>query len=70
MQIMHGKKKIKPECDFIDFRNNRLIYRCKECGKRCSELINEAIIKFPIMYQVCNGDLNKCFVVKKRRLSL
>ena len=70
MQIMHGKKKVKPECHFIEFRNNRLNYRCKECGKRCSKLINEAIINFPIMYQFCNGNLNKCFVVKKRRLSL
>ena len=34
MQIMHGKKKIKPECDFMGFKNNRLNYRCKECGKK------------------------------------
>ena len=33
MQIMHGKKKIKPACEFIGFKNNRLNYRCKEYGK-------------------------------------
>ena len=28
------RKKIKSECDSIGFRNNRLNYKCKECGKR------------------------------------
>ena len=53
------RKKIKSECDFIGFENNRLNYRCKTCGKKCSELINEAIRNFPITHQFCNGDLNK-----------
>ena len=38
MQIMHGKKKIKSECDFMGFKNNRLNYRCKECGKKKNAL--------------------------------
>ena len=31
---MHGKKKIKSECDFMEFKNNRLNYRCREFGKK------------------------------------
>ena len=30
---MEGKK-IKSECDFIGFKNNRLNYKCKECRKK------------------------------------
>ena len=54
---MEGKK-IKSECDFIGFKNNRLNYRCKECGKKCFKPINEAIKKIPNTNQFCNGDLN------------
>ena len=60
------RKNIKSECDFIGFKKNRLNYRCKECGKRCSKLINEAIKNFPITYQFCKGDLNK-FVLLLRK---
>ena len=28
------RKKIKSECDFIGLKNNKLNYKCKECGKR------------------------------------
>ena len=60
------RKNIKSECDFIGFKNNRLNYRCKGCGKRCSKLINEAIKNSPITYQFCKGDLNK-FVLLLRK---
>ena len=33
MQSMHERKKIQSEYDFIGLKNNRLNYRCKECGK-------------------------------------
>ena len=56
---MHGKKKIKAECDFVEFKNNSLNYKCKECGKRCFKLINGSIKNFPILHQFCNGNLNK-----------
>ena len=36
------------EFDYIGFRDNRLNYKCKECGKRCSKLISEAVRNFPI----------------------
>ena len=63
---MHGKKKNKSECKFMGQRNNRLNYKCKECGKRCSGLIDEAIKNFLTMYQFCKGDLNK-FVLLLRK---
>ena len=42
---MEGKQ-VKSECDFIGFKSNRLIYKCKECGKRCYKLIDDAIRNF------------------------
>ena len=53
------RKNIKSECRFIGFKNNRLNYKCKESGKKCSKLINETIKNCPNMYQFCNGNLNK-----------
>ena len=57
---------IKSECDFIAFKNDRLNYRCRECGKECSKLINAAIKKFSSLHQFCKGDLNK-FVLLLRK---
>ena len=59
------RKNIKSECEFIGFKNDRLNYICKECKekkkKKSTKSKNEAIKIFPIMYQFCSGDLNKCF---------
>ena len=52
------KKKIKSECDFIGFKNNRLNYRCKECKGTSTKSINGLIEEFPCVYQFCDGDLN------------
>ena len=35
------RKKIKSECDFIGFKNNRLNYKCKEDRKRYSKQSNK-----------------------------
>ena len=55
------EKKIRLECEFIEFKNGRLNCKFKECGKKCEKLRNEAIKNFPIMYKFYNGDLNKFF---------
>ena len=60
------RKNIKWECEFIGLKNNRLIYRCKECNGTSTTSINELIEKFPNTYQFCNGDLNK-FVLLLRK---
>ena len=53
------RTKVKSECEFIGFKNNRLNCKCKKCGKRCSKVINEAIKNFPIMHRFCSGDRHK-----------
>ena len=53
------RKKIKSECEFIGFKDDRLHYRCKKCKKRCTKSKNGLIKKFPRIYKFCNGDLNK-----------
>ena len=60
------RRKIKSECDFIGRKNNKLNYKCKECGKRCFKSINGSIKKFPIMDQFCGGDISK-FVLLLRK---
>ena len=60
------RKKIKSDCDFIAFKNNRLNYRCKECKRKSTKSIDRLIETFPRMYQFCNGDLNK-FVLLLRK---
>ena len=60
------RKKTTSECHFIGSKNNRLNYRCKECKRKFTKLIDGLIKKFPCMYQFCNGDLNK-FVLLLRK---
>ena len=59
------RKNIKSECDFIEFKNSRLNYRCKECKGTSTKSLNELIKKFPSVYQFCNGDLNKFLLLRK-----
>ena len=44
------------ECCFVDLKNSRLIFKCKEELKRP---INKLIEKFPSIQHFCNGNLNK-----------
>ena len=60
------KIKINSECYFVDLKNNRLIYRCKECKEELKRPTNELIENFPGIYQFCNGNLNK-FVLLLRK---
>ena len=60
------RKNVKLECNYIGFRNVRLHYKCKECGKGCSNSINEALKNCSTTYQFCNGDLDK-FVLLLRK---
>ena len=59
------RKNIKSKCDFIEFKNNRLNHKCKECGRRCFKSINGLIKKFPNTDQFCKGDLNKFVLLLK-----
>ena len=53
------KMKINSKCCFVGLKNNRLIYKCKECRKERKKSINELKGKFPGIYQFCNDDLKK-----------
>ena len=65
------RKKIRSECEFSEFKNNRLNYRSKKCYGRSTKSINKLLEKFSSTYQFCNGDPNNFFfVIKKRCLSL
>ena len=67
---IHSKKckdkNCQSECEFIGSKNDRLRYKCKECGKICAKSKDGLIKKFPRTYQFCNGDLNK-FVLLLRK---
>ena len=60
------RKNIKSDCNFIEFENNRLNYRCKECKGTSIKSINGLTEKFPSVCQFCDGDLNK-FVLLLRK---
>ena len=59
-------KNYKSECEFIGFKNDRLHYKCKECGKRCTKSKDALIKKFSRIYKFYNCDLNK-FVLLLRK---
>ena len=51
---------------FCWVKNDRLVYRCRECKKEWKRPIEWLIKKFPSIYQLCNGNLNK-FVLLLRK---
>ena len=53
------KIKINSECCFVGLKNNRLIYKCKECKEEWNRPLNKLIENFPSIYQFCNENLNK-----------
>ena len=40
--------------------------KCKECKKSYTKLINGSIKNFPTLYKLCNGDLNKLFLLLRK----
>ena len=42
------KIKINSECYFVGLKNNRLIYKCKECKEEWKRQINELIENFQV----------------------
>ena len=60
------KLKINSECCFVGLKDNKLIYKCKECKEEWKRPINKLIENFPSVYQFCNGDLNKLFCLLRK----
>ena len=48
---MHGKKKMRLNCEFIRFKNGRLDYKCKEYIKSYTKVTNESIRSFQTVYK-------------------
>ena len=53
------KIKINSECCFVGLKNNRFIYKLKECKKEWKIPLNKLIENFPSTYQFCKGNLNR-----------
>ena len=60
------RKNIRLNCEFIGFKNGRLNYKCKECKKSYTESTNESIRNFPTLCKLCNGDLDKFFLLLRK----
>ena len=58
--------KINSECCFVGLKNNKSIYKCKECKEECKRPLNKLIENFPNTYQFCNGDLNKFVIILRK----
>ena len=60
------RKKIRSECEFIGFKDNRLNHKCKECNDKSAKSVDDLKEKFPRTYKFCNGHINK-FVLLLRK---
>ena len=68
--------KINSECCFVRLKNDKLIYRCRECKKKQQQKnktknkrerpIEVLIRKFPSIYQYCNGNLNEFILLLRK----
>ena len=58
--------KINSECCFVGLKNNRLVYKYRKYKEKWKRSINELIEKFPGIYHLCDGNLNK-FVLLLRK---
>ena len=60
------RKKINAECKFHGLEDDRLSYKCRECREKWHDSINGLINKFPSIYQICNGDLDKFILLLRK----
>ena len=54
-----GRNKIKSACEYIDHKDNILIYKCKKCNNKSCKSLGALKEKFSNTYKFCNDDLNK-----------
>ena len=60
------KKCMGREWEIDGLKDNRLSYKCRECGEIRYDSINGLIKKFPSVYQFCKGDLNKFILLLRK----
>ena len=58
--------------NYMTTKDEQLIFRCFRCKKNYKKNLNKELIqRFANIYEFCNGDLNKFYVViKKECLSI
>ena len=56
----------KSECQYIKHKNNKLVYKCKQCNKIYSKTISVLSKRFPTTYQFCNKNLDKFLLLLRR----
>ena len=61
------EKKNRLNCEFVGFKNGRLNYKCKECKKLYTKVVNVLIKKCPTLHAFCNGDFNTFFSAITKR---
>ena len=60
------RENINSECCFEGLKNDKLIYRCRECKEKYEKSTKPLIRKFSSIYQFCNGDLNKIILMLRK----
>ena len=61
-------RKIISECNFIEFKNSELYYKCKNCNNEPYKSINGLNKKFPNTYRFCKGDVNTFVLLLRKRV--
>ena len=56
----------KSECQYIKHKNNKLVYKCKQCDKIYSKPISVLSKKFPTTYRFCNKNLDKVLLLLRK----
>ena len=60
------RKNVISKFEFIEFRDNRLKYKCKECNDISAKSVNKLTKKFPNTYKFCDGNCNKFFLLLRK----
>ena len=66
------KTKINSEFCFVRLKNKRLICKCKKkkkCKKECKRPIEKLTKMFLGIYQFCNSDVNKSFLLLRKSVN-
>ena len=58
--------KIKSACEYIDYKDNRLIYKCKKCNSKSYKSVDALKEKFPYTYRLDNKDPNKFILLLRK----
>ena len=55
----------------IKVEDSQLIFKCLNCNRENNKDFNKELFnRFSNTYKLCNGNINRCFVIKKRNLSI